>query len=92
MTSPAGLSIPFTPEVNGFSIKDIDTLIKAVETRIEANKKEVLLNTEVAELLGVTVRTVDRMRKAGSLKGHRMAGVKVWFYLRSEIIEKIRKS
>lgn len=85
--SARGLQVTMTPE-GTLSIVDLDTLILAVRERVV---KEVLHVEEAAELLGISKSTLYRIPKE-SLPYHYLKGLEGRLYLRSEIIEKIRKS
>ncbi len=53
-------------------------------------KKEILTKKEVSQLLGVHLRTVDRLEEKGTLKGYPLAGLTGRkFYRYSEISETI---
>jgi excisionase family DNA binding protein len=83
-----------TPVINmvpdgQYSIKDIDALLAALESRVQA--REVMHRQEAADYLGINVRTLDRMSKRGELPFHQLKGLEVRLFLRSELIAFIKK-
>jgi predicted transcriptional regulator len=47
---------------------------------------------EIAEYLGRSVRHINRLKNAGDLKAHYLPGDKRPYFLKSEILQKIKES
>jgi hypothetical protein len=86
----SGLQVQFHPEVGGYSIKDLDSLLYALETRIKA--REVMHRKEAAEFIGISLRQLDELTSQGSIPCHRLEGLSSKLYLRSELLDRIRNS
>lgn len=79
--------VEFIP--NGqWSVKDLDTLILALETRVKA--KEVMHAKEAAAFIGISLRKLYEIPKE-VFPFHEVPGLKGRLYLRSELIEKVRR-
>lgn len=77
--------VQFIPE-GTYSIKDLDTLIIALETRIHA--REVMHTQQAADFLGISKQTLYRSK----FPFHKVEGLEGRLYLRTELIERIKKS
>jgi predicted DNA-binding transcriptional regulator AlpA len=82
-------TVQFVPE-GQFSTKDLDVFLRELEIRFK--HKEVMHRKEVSEFMGLSERTVDRLSKPGGLPFHTIEGLSGKLYLRSELIEHIKKS
>lgn len=69
---------------------ELDKLIHALETRIMENR-EVLRIEQATSFLGVSRKTVDNMCRRG-LPFHRIPGLDGKVFLRSELLDYIKKS
>ena len=79
-------SIQMSPDYNGFTIQELDILLMALETRLKA--KECMSPKEAAKYCGISVSSLYK----SSLPFHRIPGLGGRVYLRSELVETIRKS
>jgi len=73
-----------------YSAKDIDRLFVALEKRFQA--REIMRIEEAAKFLSISRRKVDDLCRAGKLPYHMLDGLGGKFFLRSELIEKIKAS
>lgn len=85
MTTPV---IQMQPE-GMFSVKDLDTFLFELERRWKV--KEVMHVKECADYLGISVSKLYRLPKS-VLPYHQLEGLEGRLYLRSEVIEYIKKS
>lgn len=72
-----------------YSLRDIDKLIDAIESRVHA--REVMRIEHAVEFLGVSRSQIDRMCRDGKLPFHRIEGLGGKLFLRSELLEFIKK-
>lgn len=70
-------------EQTTYSIKDIDSLIAAIENRVPP--REIMRIEHITEFLGVSRKTIDNMCRAG-MPFHRLPGLGGKLFVRSEII------
>lgn len=82
----SALQIQMVPDT-GFSIKDLDTLIHALETRVKA--REIMHIKEAAEYLGLSESRLYRIPKQ-VIPYHEIPGIRGRFYIREEIKNKIK--
>lgn len=73
----------------GFPVADLDRLIAAMEGRMQA--REVMRIEQAADFLSCSVRKVNDMCAKGKLPYHRLEGFGGKLFLRSEIVEFIKK-
>jgi excisionase family DNA binding protein len=73
-----------------YSSKDIDALIHAIETRVQA--REVMRIEQAADFLSVSRRKLDDLCRSGKMPFHRIEGLGGKIFLRSELIEYVKKS
>jgi hypothetical protein len=85
----SALQVQFNPET-GYSIKDLDTLIVALETRVKA--REVMHRKDAAEFLGISPRQLDYWTAEKVIPHHVLPSTTVKLYLRSELLQKIKAS
>lgn len=72
-----------------YSAKDIDRLFSALEKRLEA--KEVLRIDDAAKFLSCSVRKINDMCQHDKIPYHRIDGLAGKIFLRSELIDFIKK-
>lgn len=82
-------TVQFVPE-GQFSTKDLDIFLRELDMRFK--QKEVMHRKEVADYMGLSERTVDRLSKPGGLPFHTIEGLSGKLYLRQEIIDYIKRS
>lgn len=73
----------------GFNGPDLDRLIEALEVRVQA--REVLRIEQAAGFLSCSVRKINDMCAKGKLPYHRLEGFGGKLFLRSELIDYIKK-
>ncbi|MBT1698249.1 hypothetical protein KK083_15255 [Fulvivirgaceae bacterium PWU4] len=68
-----------------FTIKDVDTLLYALETRIKA--REIMNKEEAAAYLsGISVRMLERLSKDDIIPCHYVPGTSIRVWLKSELV------
>lgn len=72
-----------------YSIKDINRLIEALEKRMKV--REVMRIEHAMKFLGIGRSQIDRMCKNGHLPFHCIEGLSGKLFLRSELIEFIKR-
>jgi len=80
--------VQFIPETQ-YSKVDLDRFLFELEARFK--QKEVMHCKEAAAFLGISVRQLNNLASAGKLKYHRLDGLKGKLFLRTEILEAVKK-
>lgn len=81
--------IQLQSEPTTLNIKDIDTLIEVIEKRVPA--KEVMRIEDARNFLGISVRQINHMCQQEQLPFHRLPGLGGKLFLRSELIDHIKR-
>lgn len=73
-----------------YAIHDLDSFIVALGDRMK-NWKDVMTTKECAAYLGISVRTLERWIEADKLRYHRVPDSDIKMFIKSEVLEDIKK-
>lgn len=89
----SGLQVHMVPNNSILSEVELDKIILALQARVGHHLEEKIMHRkDVAAFLGIGTRQVDKLSNAGKLPYHRLDGLAAKLYLRSELIQLIKKS
>jgi hypothetical protein len=72
---------------------DLDRLIHAIQLRVQQVQEEQIMHRkEAAKFLGIGTRQLDKLTNASKLPYHRIEGLAAKLYLRTELLEHVKRS
>lgn len=81
--------VHFVPD-GQYSKIDLDRFLFELESRFK--QKEVMHRKEAAAFLGISTRQLDSLCSLGSIKYHRIEGLSGKIFLRSELLDTVKRS